>query len=100
MWQWIRSPKGVLDDGRTVSDELPRASIPEELAKVKVSGAEGRFDPATEIFEQMSTQQDFAEFPTLPPYEEIRAPSAQGCAGPPPRPASPREPTCRARGAA
>jgi malate synthase len=42
VWQWIRTPKGVLDDGRKVTAEMVRAMIPEELAKVKGSGAERR----------------------------------------------------------
>jgi len=71
VWQWIRSPKGVLDDGRKVSAELVKALIPEELGKVKASGAAGRFDHAAEIFERMSTQPTFAEFLTLPLYEEL-----------------------------
>jgi malate synthase len=71
VWQWIRSPKGVLDDGRKVTTDLVRALIPEELAKVKATGTEGRFDRAAQIFGHMSTQPDFAEFLTLPLYEEI-----------------------------
>jgi len=71
VWQWIRSPKGVLDDGRKVTAELVRALVPEELAKIKAGGFEGRFDRAAEIFTQMSTQEEFAEFLTLPLYEEI-----------------------------
>ena len=71
VWQWIRSPKGVLDDGRKVTADLVRALIPEELAKVKATGTEGRFDRAAQIFAHMSTQPDFAEFLTLPLYEEI-----------------------------
>jgi malate synthase len=71
VWQWIRSPKGVLDDGRKVTAELVRALIPEELAKVNATGVEGKFDRAAQIFEQMSTQEQFAEFLTLPLYEEI-----------------------------
>ncbi|MGB2815804.1 MAG: malate synthase A, partial [Burkholderiaceae bacterium] len=35
VWQWIRSPKGVLEDGRKVTAEMVRTLIPEELAKVK-----------------------------------------------------------------
>jgi malate synthase len=31
VWQWIRSPKGVLDDGRKVTANMVRAMIPEEL---------------------------------------------------------------------
>ena len=71
VWQWIRSPKGVLDDGRKVTADLVRALIPEELAKVKATGTEGRFDRAAQIFAHMSTHPDFAEFLTLSLYEEI-----------------------------
>jgi malate synthase len=74
VWQWIRSPKGVLDDGRKVTAEMVRAMIPEELAKVKQSAQNGdnpSYVRAAEIFEQMSTSEQFAEFLTLPLYEEI-----------------------------
>jgi len=72
VWQWIRSPKGQLDDGRKVTAELVRGLIPEELAKVKaVAGGSPAYDRAAAIFEQMSTQEAFAEFLTLPLYEEI-----------------------------
>ncbi|WP_020202711.1 MULTISPECIES: malate synthase A [Cupriavidus] len=73
VWQWIRSPKGKLEDGRKVTAEMVRGLIPEELAKVKeVVGGETRtYDRAAQIFEQMSTSEDFAEFLTLPLYEEI-----------------------------
>ena len=71
VWQWIRSPKGVLDDGRKVTADLVRALVPEELAKIKAGGFVGKFDRAAEIFIQMSTQDAFAEFLTLPLYEEI-----------------------------
>jgi malate synthase len=73
VWQWIRSPKGVLEDGRKVTAEMVRALIPEELAKVKaaVGGDTRTYDRAAQIFEQMSTQETFAEFLTLPLYEEI-----------------------------
>ena len=71
VWQWIHSPKGVLDDGRKVSADMVRALIPEELAKVKATGAEGEFDKAAEIFERMATAARFTEFLTLPLYEEL-----------------------------
>jgi len=74
VWQWIRSPKGVLDDGRKVTAEMVRAMIPEELEKVKVVAADGThasYERAAEIFEDMSTSDEFAEFLTLPLYEEI-----------------------------
>src|SRR5690606_1047471 len=72
VWQWIRSPKGTLEDGRKVTAELVRGLIPEELAKVhEVAGPSKAYDRAAQIFEQMSTQESFAEFLTLPLYEEI-----------------------------
>ena len=73
VWQWIRSPKGVLDDGRKVDATLVRALIPEELAKVKavVGPNSPTYDYAAQTFEKLTTQQEFAEFLTLPLYEEI-----------------------------
>ena len=71
VWQWIRSPKGVLDDGRKVTAELVKQLVPEELAKIKAGGFAGKFDRAADIFTQMSTQEAFEEFLTLPLYEEI-----------------------------
>ena len=71
VWQWIQSPKGVLTDGRKVTADLVRGLIPEELAKVEASGAEGQFDKAAQIFERMATGKDFMEFLTLPLYEEL-----------------------------
>ena len=73
VWQWIRSRKGVLDDGRKVTADMVRALIPEELEKVKAEvGPNSRtYDRAAQIFEKMSTQDSFAEFLTLPLYEEL-----------------------------
>ncbi|MEG2902625.1 MAG: malate synthase A, partial [Massilia sp.] len=39
VWQWIRSAKGVLEDGRKVTADMVRAMIPEELEKVKLVAA-------------------------------------------------------------
>ncbi|WP_295991998.1 malate synthase A [Rugamonas sp.] len=74
VWQWIRSDKGVLDDGRKVSAEMVRAMIAEELLKVQrdAPGGDGpTYIRAGQIFEEMSTSPSFAEFLTLPLYEEI-----------------------------
>lgn len=73
VWQWIRSPKGTLEDGRKVTAELVRALAQEELVKVKnvVGGDTAPYERAAHIFEQMSTAGQFTEFLTLPLYEEI-----------------------------
>jgi malate synthase len=39
VWQWVVSPKGVLDDGRKVTAEMVRGMIAEELVKVKARSA-------------------------------------------------------------
>ncbi len=72
VWQWIRSAKGVLDDGRKISEDLVRAMIPDELEKVKeVTGGGPTYDQAARIFVDMSTSENFAEFLTLPLYERV-----------------------------
>ena len=72
VWQWIRSPKGVLEDGRKITAEIVKAMIPVELMKVKETVGDGAtYDRAAQIFEEMSTSESFAEFLTLPLYEEI-----------------------------
>jgi malate synthase len=70
IWQWIRSPKGVLADGRKVSVELFRSLLADELKKAKAAGAEGRLDEAAALFDQI-TSGDYVEFLTLPAYEKI-----------------------------
>jgi malate synthase len=75
VWQWIRSPKGELDDGRKVTNELVRELIPQELAKVKelvgATAYTATYQRAAEIFEEMSTAENFVEFLTLPLYEAL-----------------------------
>ncbi len=76
VWQWVVSPKGVLDDGRKVTVEMVRPMIAEELAKVKATvTAQGEdtasYDQAAEIFDRMSLTPDYPEFLTLPLYEAM-----------------------------
>jgi malate synthase len=76
VWQWIRSPKGKLDDGRKVTKEMVRDLIPQEMEKIRELIGEPAYSAtyvrAAEIFEQMSTAEDFVEFLTLPLYEELQ----------------------------
>ena len=70
VWQWIRHPRGLLDDGRKVTRELFRRVLDEELAKVR-RFASDRFDVARELFDQITTDDEFVEFLTLPGYEKL-----------------------------
>ncbi len=74
LWQWIRSPKGVLEDGRKVTRELVRKLLPEELAKVKTLIGEeawqaGQYEEAARLFDEITTGDDYVEFLTLPGYD-------------------------------
>ena len=75
VWQWIRSPKGVLDDGRKVTKEMVAAMIPEEMAKIREllgpAFGDGRYDEAATIFADLVNNDTFVEFLTLPAYERI-----------------------------
>ena len=75
IWQWIRSPKGVLQDGRKVTVELFRTLLKEELPKVREYLGEegwksGRYEDAAKLFDQITTG-DYVEFLTLPAYDLI-----------------------------
>ncbi|MEO6565230.1 MAG: malate synthase A [Casimicrobiaceae bacterium] len=75
VWQWIRSPKGVLDDSRKVTKPMVAAMIPEELAKIReLLGAaygDGKYDTAAKIFADLVNNDTFVDFLTLPAYELI-----------------------------
>ena len=76
VWQWIRSPKGKLDDGRKVTAEMVRSMIPQVLDAIRKEHGDVNFNripytQAAQIFEQMSTAENFAEFLTLPLYEKL-----------------------------
>lgn len=76
IWQWINSPKGVLDDGRKVTPELFRQLLDEEMVKVKdIVGsnnfASGTYEKAATLFADLTVAEEFTEFLTLPAYEMI-----------------------------
>ena len=76
IWQWIRSDKGVLDDGRKVTATLFSQLVAEELPKVRSTLGEaawqaGKYAEGAALFEQI-TLDDYVEFLTLPAYEQIQ----------------------------
>src|SRR6266480_742516 len=75
IWQWMRSPKGVLADGRKVTAPLFKQLLAEELPKVKAYLGEvaynaGRYEEGARLFEKLTTG-DYVEFLTLPAYALI-----------------------------
>jgi malate synthase len=79
IWQWIRSPRGMLDDGRKVTIDLFRQMLAEEKEKIKASlGAaysEGKYEEAAQLFDNLTTSDTFIEFLTIPAYEMVIEPS-------------------------
>ncbi|HEY1941747.1 MAG TPA: malate synthase A [Roseiarcus sp.] len=75
IWQWLRH-KAKLADGREVTPDLFRATLADEMAKVRNAlGAsvfdKGRFGEAIDLFGAMSLSETFEEFLTLPAYRLI-----------------------------
>jgi malate synthase len=73
IWQWIRHPQGILDDGRRVTIELFREIEADELAKLEASMGKAafntrKFKEAAEILDSIITDEQFVEFLTLPAY--------------------------------
>ena len=74
VWQWVRHPKGVLDDGRKVDMAMYETFKEKELQRIKSELGEerfnsGRFDEAAELFDKLIKEDTFYDFLTLPAYE-------------------------------
>jgi malate synthase len=75
VWQWLHN-RVDLSDGQTVTRDLVERLIEEEIGAVKQSrGAEvfdsGRWEDARSLFTEMALSDDFADFLTLPAYEQM-----------------------------
>jgi malate synthase len=76
IWQWIRSDKGKLDDGRRITKALFRSLLAEELPKVREALGEeayaaGRYEEGAKLFERITADDEYVEFLTLPAYPLI-----------------------------
>jgi malate synthase len=76
VWQWIRSPKGVLADGRKVTKEMVKPLIADELAKTpsivgQAAYAAGKYAEGAAMFETLVMDDNYEEFLTLPAYRAI-----------------------------
>ena len=74
VWQWMHN--GVrLDDGQPVTRDLAERIIAEESATIREAAGpafdEPRFEQAAALFSAVALADDYAEFLTLPAYEEM-----------------------------
>ena len=75
VWHWVQHG-AKMNDGRRVTVELVRETIPQQLEKIRgLIGPErydaGKFDLASKIFEDMMTSDGYSDFLTLIAYEHI-----------------------------
>jgi malate synthase len=71
IWQWIRHPKGILEDGRKITLGLVQQMSVEELAKIKTAIGEdsfssGKYMLAYEIFAKIISNDQFEDFRVTP----------------------------------
>ena len=76
IWEWIRHPEGVLDDGRKVTVDLFHELLQDEMAKIRsaigdAQFAKRKFETAAEILDSIITSEQFVEFLTLPAYQYL-----------------------------
>jgi malate synthase len=74
IWQWVHN-EITLDDGPQVTRALVEQIIAEELGKISAAlgGAfdAARYEQAAGLFTQVALADDYAEFLTLPAYEQM-----------------------------
>ncbi|MGW8062451.1 malate synthase A [Streptomyces ziwulingensis] len=76
IWQWINA-EVVLDNGEQVTAELARKVAAEELANIRAeigdeAFAAGNWQRAHDLLLTVSLDQDYADFLTLPAYEQLK----------------------------
>jgi malate synthase len=76
VWQWIRSPKGVLDNGSKVTKQMVSALVEDELKKTpgivgEAGFAAGKYAEAAKLLEKLILDDEYEEFLTLPAYRAI-----------------------------
>ena len=74
VWQWIHNSVR-LDDGQMVTHHLAERIIAEESAAIREAAGDTfdapRFEQAAALFSAVALADDYAEFLTLPAYEEM-----------------------------
>ncbi len=75
VWQWLHNA-APMEDGRIITTALYKSIYKEELEKIQAMVgperyANGRFEDAAGLFDNLVTNPDFIDFLTLPAYDMI-----------------------------
>ncbi|QGQ44591.1 malate synthase A [Metabacillus sediminilitoris] len=76
IWQWIRHPKGILEDGRKLTFTLYEQLKKEEVCKIRQEVgidkfSSGKYFEAIQVFDDLIKNEQFVDFLTLPSYEKL-----------------------------
>jgi malate synthase len=76
IWQWIRHPRGILEDGRKLTFGLYDQMREEEGRNIReaigeVAFQKGNFEKAIEVFDELVKCDEFIDFLTIPSYEKL-----------------------------
>ena len=76
VWQWLKTPNTKLSNGTDLTVDYYRSLVPGQLEKIKSMVGEenfngGKYELASEIFDQLVTSERFEEFLTLPAYKYL-----------------------------
>jgi malate synthase len=76
VWQWLRHPRGVLDDGRRITPPLVGSLLAAEIAAIRRGADEDtpgleHLDRAAAILGDVITRQELVDFITLVAYEQL-----------------------------
>ena len=75
IWQWVRYPKGVLDNGREITRDMVGRLLADEVNKARLEcGAaykERKFDAAAKLLETMLDSDSLPNFLTSEAYKSL-----------------------------
>ncbi|MBD7984720.1 malate synthase A [Sporosarcina sp. Sa2YVA2] len=77
VWQWIRHPEAKLIDGREITIDLFKTVFNEEMENLKTLVGEkeyrlGHYKEAGELFAELTLNDEFEEFLTIPGYGKLQ----------------------------
>jgi malate synthase len=72
LWQWMRSPSGVLEDGRSIDETLVLSMLREAVEAISATSTPtSHVEDASKLLEDLVTAAVFPEFLTLSAYDLI-----------------------------